>query len=75
MDLGSYIERIEATRDPLELERICAGALTDGDLDDVDKTIVSGRVGRYLADLDRERLAKAGRTDDVLEDVREAEEA
>ena len=74
MDLGSYIERIEATPDPAELERIRAGALTDGDLDGVDKTIVNGRVGRNLADLDRDRLAQAGRTDYALEDVREAEE-
>jgi len=38
MDLGSYIERIEATRDPAELKRIRAEALTDSDRDDVDKT-------------------------------------
>ena len=74
MDLGSYVERIEATRDSAELERIRAEALTDSDLDDVDKTIVSGRVGTYLADHDRERLARAGRTGYAPEDVREAEE-
>jgi len=59
MDLGSYIERIVATRDSTELERIRAEALTDSDLDDVDKTIVSGRVGTHMADLNRERLAKS----------------
>jgi hypothetical protein len=73
MDLGSYVERIEATRDSAELERIRAEALTDSDLDDLDKTIVSGRVGRYLAGHDRERLAKAGRTDYDVDHVPEEE--
>jgi hypothetical protein len=63
MDLGSYVERIEAARDPVEHERIRAEALIDTDLDDVDRSVVSGRVGTYLADHDRERPARAGRTD------------
>lgn len=75
MDLGSYVERIEATRDSAELKRIRAEALTDSDLDDVDNTIVNGRVGSYLAEHDRLRLAPAGRTDDELEDVPEDDEA
>lgn len=73
MDLGSYVERIEAARDPVELERIRAEALTDSELDEVDKSVVSGRVGTYLADHERERLPRAGRTDDDLEDVAEEE--
>jgi hypothetical protein len=73
MDLGSYVERIEATRDAVELQQIRAEALKDSDLDDVDKAVISGRVGTYLADDDRERLAKGGRTDYDLEDVPEEE--
>jgi hypothetical protein len=73
MDLAGYVERIKAARDAADLERIRAEALRDSDLDDVDKTIVSGRVGSYLADHDRERLARAGRTDYDLEDAPEDE--
>jgi hypothetical protein len=76
MDLSSSIDRVEAAvQDPPELERIRAEALRDSGLEDGDKQFVSERVGMYLADHDRERLAH-GSTDYDLDDVAdEGEEA
>ena len=74
MDLDSYIERIEAMRDAGALERIRAEALRDSELEDSDKQLISGRVGMYLTDHDRERLGRARRTDYDFEDVPEEED-
>jgi hypothetical protein len=73
MNLDGYIARIEAMRDPAALERIRAEALRDGELEDSDKQLLSGRIGMYLADSDRERLGRSGRTDYDIEDVPEEE--
>lgn len=62
MDLGHYVDLMEQSREPEELERIRDQILEDGALSPSDKQFLTGRVGMYLADVEREQADPAGRS-------------
>jgi hypothetical protein len=59
MDISHYVTQIESSRDPEALERLRGQVLDDAGLSESDKQYLTGTIGRYLADADREQQAGA----------------